>query len=177
MTFDPTSVEGTCVTLAKDHCVQVPWEYINVCGYSDRFCKNYHIHTYTFYIHILHTHTTYRISDHIVSFWTTFRRDKKRGNIIKGKIPRKSWILSILVMLSFEVRKLFAILSWKCLLFGSNRTFLSKVMIDHREIDTSQISRKSNFPIEMYTISFLCILLLFTLRYLRNEQNNFKKWY
>ena len=77
MTFDPTSVEVTCVTLPKDHCVQVPWEYINVCGYSDQFCKNYHIHTYTYYIHILHTHTTYRISDHIVSFWTTFRRDKK----------------------------------------------------------------------------------------------------
>ena len=26
MTFDPTSVEVTCVTLPKDHCVQVPWE-------------------------------------------------------------------------------------------------------------------------------------------------------
>ena len=73
----PTSVEVTGVTLPKDHCVQVPWEYINVCGYSDQFCKNYHIHTHTYYI--LHTtyyilHTTYRISDHIVSFWTTFRR-------------------------------------------------------------------------------------------------------
>ena len=32
MTFDPTSVEVTCVTLPKDNCVQVPWEYINVCG-------------------------------------------------------------------------------------------------------------------------------------------------
>ena len=74
MTFDPTSVEVTCVTLPKDRCVQVPWEYMNVCGYSDQFCKNYHIHTHTYYIH---THTTYRISDHIVSFWTTFRRDKK----------------------------------------------------------------------------------------------------
>ena len=31
MTFDPTSVEVTCVTLPKDYCVQVPWEYINVC--------------------------------------------------------------------------------------------------------------------------------------------------
>ena len=31
------------------------WEYINVCGYSDQFCKNYRIHTYTYYIHILHT--------------------------------------------------------------------------------------------------------------------------
>ena len=39
MTFDPMSVEVTCVTLPKDHCVQVPWQYINVCGYSDQFCK------------------------------------------------------------------------------------------------------------------------------------------
>ena len=29
-----------CVTLPKDHCVQVPWKYIKVCGYSDPFCKN-----------------------------------------------------------------------------------------------------------------------------------------
>ena len=39
MPFDPTSVEVTCVTLPKDHCVQVPWKYIKVCGYSDLFCK------------------------------------------------------------------------------------------------------------------------------------------
>ena len=83
MTFDPTSVEVTCVTVPKDHCVQVPWEYVNVCGYSYQFCKNYHIHTYTYilrtyYVHTTYIlHTTYRISDHIVSFWTTFRRDKK----------------------------------------------------------------------------------------------------
>ena len=32
MTFDPMSVEVTCVTLPKDHCVQIPWEYINVRG-------------------------------------------------------------------------------------------------------------------------------------------------
>ena len=32
----------------------------------------YHIHTYTYYVH-----TTYRMSDHIVSYWTQFRRDKK----------------------------------------------------------------------------------------------------
>ena len=30
----------TCVTLPKDHYVQVPWKYIKVCGYSDPFCKN-----------------------------------------------------------------------------------------------------------------------------------------
>ena len=40
MTFGPTSVEVLCVTLPKDHCVQVPWKYIKVCGYSDLFCKN-----------------------------------------------------------------------------------------------------------------------------------------
>ena len=81
MTFDLTSVEVTCVTLPKDHCVQVPWEYINVCGYSDQFLQKLP-HTYTY---ILHTHTTYRISDHIVSFWTTFRRDKK------GKVENWKW--------------------------------------------------------------------------------------
>ena len=175
MTFDPTSVEVLCVTLPKDHCVQVPWKYIKVCGYSDLFCQknlnqrsltprwpltphllrshvwlypriilskshentskyvdtvNLFAKTWTkghwplddlwphicwghmcdcaqgslcpspmgirqcmwiqlsilqklphTYIHILRTyyilHTTYRISDHIVSFWTTFRRDNK----------------------------------------------------------------------------------------------------
>ena len=56
MTFDPTSVKVTCVTLPKDHCVQVPWEYVNVCGYSDQFCKI--PHTYTYYIH-----TTYYIQN------------------------------------------------------------------------------------------------------------------
>ena len=48
------------VWLYKDHCVQVPWKYINVCGYNDQFCKL--PHTYT--IHIHHTyyeHTTYRM--------------------------------------------------------------------------------------------------------------------
>ena len=40
MTFDPTSVEVLYVTLPKDHCVQVPWKYIKVCGYIDLFWKN-----------------------------------------------------------------------------------------------------------------------------------------
>ena len=53
MTFDPTSVEVTCVTLPKDHFVQVPWEYINVRRYSDQFCKNYHIHTHTTYTYYI----------------------------------------------------------------------------------------------------------------------------
>ena len=39
MTFDPTSVEVLCVTLPKDNCVQVPWKYIKVCGYSDLFLQ------------------------------------------------------------------------------------------------------------------------------------------
>ena len=36
---DPTSVEVLCVTLPKDHCVQVPLKYIKVRGYCDLFCK------------------------------------------------------------------------------------------------------------------------------------------
>ena len=72
----PMSVEVTCVTLPKDHCVQVPWEYINVCGYSNQFCKL--PHTYTYYVlRTYYVHTTYRMSDHMVSYWTQFRRDKK----------------------------------------------------------------------------------------------------
>ena len=27
--------------LPKDHCVQLPWKYIKVCGYSGHFSKNY----------------------------------------------------------------------------------------------------------------------------------------
>ena len=82
MTFDPTSVEVTGVTLPKDHCVQVPWEYINVCGYSDEFCKLPHTYTHilrTYYVHTTYyiLHTTYRISDHIVSL----RRDKNQQNM------------------------------------------------------------------------------------------------
>ena len=55
MTFDPMSVEVTCVTLPKDHCVQVPWQYINVCGYSDQFCKLPHTYTYIHTTYILRT--------------------------------------------------------------------------------------------------------------------------
>ena len=63
MTFDPKSVEVTYVTLPKDHCVQVPWEYINVSGYNDEFCKM--TTYYTYYVHT--TYYTHRMSDHIVS--------------------------------------------------------------------------------------------------------------
>ena len=31
---------GGMNTILPDHCVQVPWKYIKVCGYSDPFCKN-----------------------------------------------------------------------------------------------------------------------------------------
>ena len=35
----------------------------------------YHIHTHTYIHTYIHIHTTYRMSDHIVSYWTQFRRD------------------------------------------------------------------------------------------------------
>ena len=73
MTFGPITVEVWCVSLLKDHCVQAPWEYINVCGYSDQFCELPH----TYYIHTVHN--TYRMSDHIVSFSTQFKRDNKKA--------------------------------------------------------------------------------------------------
>ena len=43
----------------------------------------YHIHTHTYILH-----TTYRMSDHIVSYWTQFRRDNKL--ITKSKV----WIFN-----------------------------------------------------------------------------------
>ena len=78
MIFDLMSVEVTCVTLLKDHCVQVPWEYSNACGYSDQFCKIPHTYLHTYYIQLVHT--TYRMSDHIVSFWTRSGETKMTYN-------------------------------------------------------------------------------------------------
>ena len=48
----------------------------------------YHIHTHTYYI----LHTTYRMSDHIVSYWTQFRRDKK-PQYIHTKVQKQYFIL------------------------------------------------------------------------------------
>ena len=41
MTFDPKSVEVTCVTLPKDHCVQVPWKYIKDVDTVTLFSKTW----------------------------------------------------------------------------------------------------------------------------------------
>ena len=124
MTFDPKSIEVTCVTLPKDRCFQVPWKihqsmwiqwpflktwtkghwplddlltpnllrshvwlypriiasksHGNTSMYVDtvinlaKLNKDYHIlQTYFMYVH-----TTYRMSNHIVSFWTKCRWDK-----------------------------------------------------------------------------------------------------
>ena len=46
-------------------CMWIQWSILQNTTYI-------HIHTHTTYIHI---HTTYRMSDHIVSYWTQFRRD------------------------------------------------------------------------------------------------------
>ena len=60
---------------------------------------NYHIHTRTTYI--LHTyilHTTYRMSDHIVSYWTQFRRDKNIFSTIRDKFVVTSMQVDLLSM-------------------------------------------------------------------------------
>ena len=44
-------------------CMWIQWSILQITTY---------IHTHTTYI----LHTTYRMSDHIVSYWTQFRRDK-----------------------------------------------------------------------------------------------------
>ena len=75
-------------------CMWIQWSILQITTYIHILHTTY-IHTYTYYI--LHTyiniHTTYRISDHIVSFWTMFRRDKKgiflESLIQKGILPEK----------------------------------------------------------------------------------------
>ena len=56
---------------------------------------NYHIHTHTTYIlHTYYVHTTYRMSDHIVSYWTQFRRDKKETKSNTGAEQTKNQIIA-----------------------------------------------------------------------------------
>ena len=87
MTFDPMSVEITYVTLSKDHCVQVPWQYINVCGYSDQFCKI--PHTYyilrTYYLHTTDILRTYYVQNewsHSLLLNSVQARQKRSNYII-----------------------------------------------------------------------------------------------
>ena len=51
-------------------CMWIQWSILQNTTY---------IHTYTY---ILHVHTTYRMSDHIVSYWTQFRRDNLLWNLL-----------------------------------------------------------------------------------------------
>ena len=46
----------------------------------------YHIHTY-YILHTYYRHTTYRMSDHIVSYWTQFRQDKNQTWVPLGPPP------------------------------------------------------------------------------------------
>ena len=48
-------------------CMWIQWSILQNTTY---------IHTHTYYVHTMYIlHTTYRMSDHIVSYWTQFRRD------------------------------------------------------------------------------------------------------
>ena len=80
MTFDPTSVEVTCVTLSKDHCIQVPWKYIKVCGYSDTFCKNLNQRSVT---------PRWPLTPHLLSFMC----DSTQGSLCPSpmKIHQSMW--------------------------------------------------------------------------------------
>ena len=87
MTFDPMSVQVTYVTLPKDHCVQVPWQYINVCGYSDQFCKIPHtyIHTHTYILR-----TEWVITQSLTELSSGETKTKILGNLktLLGAPPR-----------------------------------------------------------------------------------------
>ena len=76
MTFDPASVKVTCVTLPNFPRIIVAKSHGNTSMYVDTVI-NFGKTTYILHITYIHTCTTYRMSDHIVSFWTQFRRDKK----------------------------------------------------------------------------------------------------
>ena len=47
MNFDPTPVRVTVkrVILLKDHCIQVPWKCIKVCGYNNHIFAEHDMHT------------------------------------------------------------------------------------------------------------------------------------
>ena len=69
----------------------VPKSHDNTSMYVDtviNFSK-YHIHTY---LYTYYVHTTYRMSDHIVSYWTQFRRDKNGGTPLNYPLKEKLWL-------------------------------------------------------------------------------------
>ena len=90
MTFDPMSVDVTRVTLPKDHCVQVPWEYINVCEYNDQFCNlKYHIlHTYIHITSILLENCNYKQNTENTTYSSKSRRQV--WNLITSKKVRNN---------------------------------------------------------------------------------------
>ena len=85
-------VEVTCVTLPKDHCVQVLWQYINVCGYSDQYCKIPHTY-YILHTYILRTYYVQNEWSHSLLLNSVQARQKllcngnKLGNIQEANYP------------------------------------------------------------------------------------------
>ena len=74
---------GHMCDFPKDHCVQVPWEYINVCGYSDQFCKLPHT-----YIHKLHT--TYYETQHDRR-WMSYKDYIELAQFLRGPLSTSAW--------------------------------------------------------------------------------------
>ena len=78
----------------------------------------------TTYIHILHTyyilHTTYRMSDHIVSYWTQFRRDKNKGSMTLRHARMLTLIVTFLCtqQMSNISKKWKVLCRWICIFFG-----------------------------------------------------------
>ena len=93
MTFDPMSVEVTCVTLPKDHCVQAK-SHDNSSMYVDtviNFAK-YHIHIY----YILHIYYVYTLLHYLQNEWShTSLTELSSGETKTGCVNLKSCVQNI----------------------------------------------------------------------------------
>ena len=148
MTFDPASAKVTCVTLPKDHCVQVPWDYINVCGYSDQFCKILH----TLYIpYILHTY-------YIQNEWSQSLSEHSSGE------TKRISFNCILQFGGWWLQERFEWLQW----FDDART---------DNITCSKISILMNFPFfKLHYINFSALFYTYPWYKFRKMRLEYCKW-
>ena len=105
MTFDPCLLRSHVWLYPR---IIVSKSHDNTSMYVDtviNFAK-YHIHT-TYILQTYYGHTTYRMSDHIVSYWTQFRRDKK-SDVAQKQVWLCRWSQDFLfdVLVCFSALKL-----------------------------------------------------------------------
>ena len=122
-------------------CMWIQWSILQITTY---------IHTHTTYI----LHTTYRMSDHIVSYWTQFRRDKKRWIILTTYL-RSVLHVEIQSVLEFSpsVESLFKLI----LIFSTSQHVLTYIPV-HLKCHVQKISPWHYVLSKGFTACF-CLLL------------------